>query len=107
MRARVPMSLVLLVLAACVAGEGWELGKISLSLAISAMCSDVKTIFPLPQHACGNRPEAAPSRSHPSLQRMSAAASEGSKNSKFISVRSRSRGFYFMRNLMSKNMTSP
>ena len=75
MRARVPMSLVLLALAACVDGMGWELGKISFSLAISVMCSEVKTIFPLPQHAWGKRPAAAPSRSHPSLQRMRAAAS--------------------------------
>lgn len=89
LRARVPMRRVLLVLAVCAEGDGWELGRISLSLAISAMCSEVNTILPLPQQACGKRPAAAPSRSHPSLQRMRAAASAGSKNSKSMSLRSR------------------
>lgn len=51
LRALVPMSRVLPALAVCPADDGWEPGKISLSLAISAMCSEVKTILPLPQQA--------------------------------------------------------
>ena len=57
-------------------------GRISLNRAISAMCSDVKMIFPFPQHGWGKRPLEAPSRSHASVQRMRAAASAGSKNSR-------------------------
>ena len=75
-----------LVAAPLAAGDRCAPGNISLSLAISAMCSDVKTIFPLPQHACGKRPAAAPSRSHPSVQRIRAAASAGSKNSRSMSM---------------------
>jgi hypothetical protein len=56
-------------------------GRISLNFAISRMCSEVKMIFPFPQHAWGKRPLVAPSRSHDSVQRIKAAASAGSKNS--------------------------
>ena len=62
-------------------GDALLPGRISLNFAISNMCSEVKMIFPFPQHAWGKRPLVAPSRSHDSVQRISAAASAGSKNS--------------------------
>jgi hypothetical protein len=68
-------------------------GRISLNFAISRMCSEVKMIFPFPQHAWGKRPLVAPSRSHDSVQRISAAASAGSKNS--ISTGSPKKGVTF------------